>query len=241
MLMDAGFPGYGLLRAWLLLGHDFIVRVGCNVHLLRGLGWDFQRKGSTVYLWPQNPRRRSPLRLRLVEIRTRGQRVYRLTSVLGREALKDEEVALLYRLRWGIEVMYRTFKRTLEHHKMRSDTPQRARIELDWYMVGLWMRGAMTREAMNPRRRLERQWSAAGAVSGVRLAMRNARRPRPDGGLRQKLKHAVQDCYHRSHPKKARHYPRKKTERPPGRPRIRIATTSEVQAAQALGPLRCPN
>jgi len=42
-------------------------------------------------------------------------------------------VAELYRMRWGIEVMYRTFKRTLEHHKLRSDTAERAMIELDWY------------------------------------------------------------------------------------------------------------
>jgi len=240
MLMDAGFPGYVLLRALLALGHDFIVRVGANVSLLRGLGWEYERRGSTVYLWPQNHRKRRPLMLRLVDIKTGRKHVYLLTSVRGTEALQDAEVAFLYRLRWGIEVMYRTFKRTLEHHKMRSDTPQRAKIELDWYMVGLWMLGLMTQEAMGPRRRLQERWSAAGAISCVRMAMRNARRPRRRGGLRRELSHAVQDSYVRSHPKKARHYPRKKTESPAGRPKVRMATTSEVQAAQAVGPQRCP-
>ena len=91
----------------LLLGHDFIVRVGSNVTLLRGLGWEYEQRGSTVYLWPRSHRKRSPLVLRLVEIRSKGKRVYLLTSVRGRELLKDGEVALLYRLRWGIEVMYR--------------------------------------------------------------------------------------------------------------------------------------
>lgn len=241
LLMDAGFHGYVLLRALLMLGHDFIVRVGSNVTLLRGLGWEYEQRGTTVYLWPQNHRKRSPLVLRLVEIQSKGKRVYLLTSVRGTESLKDGEVAMLYRLRWGIEVMYRTFKRTLEHHKMRSDTPQRAQIELDWYMVGLWMLGLMTLESMNPRRRLAERWSAAGSISCVRLAMRNARRPRRRGGLRQELSRAVQDSYVRSRPKKARHYPRKKTERPAGRPKMRMATRSEVQAAQAVGPLRCPN
>lgn len=241
LLMDAGFPGYVLLRALLGLGHDFIVRVGRNVHLLRGLGWDYEQKGSTVYLWPQNHHKRAPLMLRLVEITTGRKRVYLLTSVRGTELLKDAEVAFLYRFRWGIEVMYRTLKRTLEHHKMRSDTPQRAMIELDWYMVGLWMLGLMTREAMPSRRRLEERWSAAGAISCVRGAMRNARRPCRHGGLRQELSHAVQDSYVRSGPKKARHYPRKKTQSPAGRPSIRMATRSEVQAAKPLGPQRCPN
>ena len=240
LLMDAGFPGYVLLQAVLLAGHDFVVRVGSNVRLLRGLGWEYEQQGSTVYLWPKNHRKRKPLMLRLVEIKTGRKSVYLLTSVRGTEFLKDAEVAFLYRLRWGVEVMYRSLKRTLEHHKMRSDTPRRAMMELDWYMVGLWMLGLMTQEAMGPRRRLQERWSAAGAISCVRMAMRNARRPRRRGGLRRELSHAVQDSYVRSHPKKARHYPRKKTESPAGRPKVRMATTSEVQAAQAVGPQRCP-
>ena len=241
MLMDAGFPGYVLLRSMLALGHDFIVRVGNNVHLLRGLGWEYELKGSIVYLWPEHRRRRPPLRLRLVEVKAKGKIIHLLTSVLGTAALKDEEVAFLYRLRWGVEGMYRTFKRTLEHHKMRSDTPWRAKVELDWYMVGLWMLGLMTLEAIGPRRRLELRWSAAGAISCVRGAIRNARRPRHNGGLRWQLRNAVQDSYVRRGPKRARNYPRKKTEIPPGPPRIRMATRAEVKAAQAVGPQRCPN
>jgi hypothetical protein len=241
MLMDAGFPGYVLLRGLLRSGHDFIVRVGNNVHLLRGLGWEYELKGSIVYLWPQKHRRRPPLRLRLVEVKAKGKSVHLLTSVLGTAALKDEEVAFLYRLRWGVEVMYRTFKRTLEHHKMRSDTPGRARTELDWYLVGLWMLGLMTLEAIGPRRRLELRWSAAGAISCVRGAMRNARRPRRKGGLSMTLRNAVQDSYVRKGPKKPLNYPRKKTYTQPGRPRIRIATPAQVRAAQAVGPQRCPN
>ena len=241
LLMDAGFPSYTLLRALLLLGHDFIVRVGSNVRLLRGLGWEYERDGSTVYLWPQNHRKRSPLMLRLVEVKAGRRCVYLLTSVRGTGLLQDAQVAMLYRLRWGIEVMYRTFKRTLEHHTMRSDTPQRAKIELDWYMIGLWMLGLVTLEAMNPRRRLQERWSAAGAISCVRGAMRNARRPHRHGGLRRELARAVQDSYARSRPKTARHYPRKKTERPAGRPQVRMATRSEVKAAQTVGPHRYPN
>lgn len=241
MLMGAGFPSYVLLRAMLVCGHDFIVRVGHNVRLLRGLGWDFERHGSTVYLWPKRHRKRSPLVLRLVKIQTGHKGVYLLTSVRSAELLSDSLVAQLYRLRWGIEVMYRTFKRTLEHHKMRSDSPQRAKVELDWYMVGLWMLGLMTLDAMGPRRRVQERWSAAGAISCVRSTMRNARRPRRRGGLRGQLARAVQDKYVRTHPKKARHYPRKKTQHPAGRPIIRMATRWEITAAQAFGPLRCPN
>ena len=241
LLMDAGFPSYLLLRTLRRLGHDFIVRVGRNVQLLRALGWELHERGSTVYLWPQNYRHRPPLTLRLVRVGTRRRRMYLLTSVRSEELLRDAQVAQLYRLRWGVEVMYRTLKQTLEHHTMRSDTPDRAQIELDWYLVGLWMLGLMTQEAMGPRRRLQERWSAAGAISCVRAGMRNARRPRRRGGLRRALGGAVQDRYHRNRPKQARHYPRKKTERPAGCPKIRMARHQEIAAAQALRPPRPPN
>jgi hypothetical protein len=177
----------------------------------------------------------------LVKVKSKGRWVYLLTSVRDGRRLNDAQVGELYRLRWGIEVMYRTLKRTLEHHTLRSDTAARAKVELDWYMVGLWVLGLMTLEATVAPRRAHRRWSAASALSSVRRAMRNARRPRREGGLRRQLKRAVRDSYVRTGPKRARHYPRQKTERPAGRPQIRMATPTEVQAAQALGPLRCPS
>lgn len=246
LLIDAGFPSYTLLRALLLLGHDFIVRVGNNVRLLRVLGWEMEQKGSTVYLWPRRHRKRQPLMLRLVRVKARCKHsrhkrdVYLLTSVQSEVLLTDEMITKMYALRWGVEVMYRSLKQTLKHHKMRSDTPQRAKVELDWYMVGLWMLGLMALEAQGRRRRLEQEWSPAGAVSCVRTAMRNARRPRRKGGLKSQLRMAVLDSYVRRRPKRARHYPRKKTETPAGRPKIRMATRKEMQAAQALPPLRPP-
>ena len=48
----------------------------------------------------------------------------------------------MYRLRWGIEVMWRGLKQTMGHHKMLGKTPSRAGAELDWAMAGLWMLGA---------------------------------------------------------------------------------------------------
>ena len=202
LLMDAGFPSYTLLRALQAAGHDFIVRVGRNVHLLRPAGWDVRQDGQSVYLWPQNHRHLAPLELRLTQVKTGRQRMYLLTSVLDRRRLRDDQVVELYRLRGASSLMYRTVKRTLEHHKMRSDTPGRAKVELDWYMVGLWMLGLMTLEAMGFSGRRRQRPSAAQALSCVRTAMRNARRPRRHGGLRRQLRAAIQDSYDRRGPKK---------------------------------------
>ena len=59
-----------------------------------------------------------PLVLRLVQVKTEGKNpMYLLTSVHSEDLLTDTQVAELYRLRWGVEVMYGTLRRTLEHHK----------------------------------------------------------------------------------------------------------------------------
>jgi len=232
LLMDAGFPGYTLLRSLQRRGHEFIVRVGGNVTLLRKLGWSLRQDGQTVSLWPQQHRRTAPLTLRLVTVRAKGRRVYLLTSVREPHRLSDRQVATLYGQRWGVEVLYRTLKRTLEHHRLRSDTPARAQVELDWYLAGLWMLGLMTRQAQGSR--CAKHWSPAKALSAVRLAMRCLNRPRRRGGLHAALRRARADTYVRLRPKASRHYARKKREHPPGRPRIRTATKAEVAAAQKL-------
>jgi len=234
LLADAGFTGYELLRALMDAGHDFIVRVGRNVSLLRQLDYDVERHDGIVYLWPKGKRSQTPLVLRLVEVGSGRKKAYLVTSVLSRERLSEAQSGELYRLRWGVEVLYRSFKRTMEHHKMRSDSPRHALVELDWAMVGLWMLGLMTLQAMGPRRRQRHRWSVAESLRVVRRAVTHPRSPRRGGPLQKKLRKAVIDSYVRRRPKKARHWPHKKTEKPPGKPILRMATKSEVLAAKPL-------
>src|SRR6185369_2838858 len=51
---DAGFVGYELWQAIEKAGHDFLIRVGANVKLLKKLGW-FRECEGRVYLWPDRP------------------------------------------------------------------------------------------------------------------------------------------------------------------------------------------
>jgi hypothetical protein len=62
---DAGFVGYETWQAVLDAGHEFVIRVGGNVRLLRKLGFARESQG-TVYLWPDREARRAqpPLVLR---------------------------------------------------------------------------------------------------------------------------------------------------------------------------------
>lgn len=235
LLADAYYTTYALLGELTRRGHRFIVRIGSNVHLLRKLGYAYKEHDGIVYLWPKAKQTRAgndPLVLRLVVVSGGRYPVYLATNVLDDSALSDVQVGQMYRLRWGIELMYRSLKQTLDHSKMRSEAAESARVELDWAMVSLWLLGLMTLGAMSKKRRC-RRWSVAKARRAVRTAMGNLPGRRPSGGLRTRLSRAVQDNYQRSSSKASRDRPRKKKYKAPGSPKIRMATHSEVQRAQA--------
>lgn len=227
LLADAGFTGYELLSELQRRGHAFVVRVGRNVHLLTELGWAVQERRDTVYLWPKKHRDQPPLALRLITRRRGGKSMALLTN-LGASELSESEAADLYRQRWELELMYRSLKQTLGKRMMRSGTPALAAVELDWALVGLWLLGLMTVSAAG----LRRPWSAAGALQAVRTAMRQPHRRVGRRKFEAGLRVAVRDNYERSGDKKARDWPHKKRERPPGTPNIRTATEAETTAAR---------
>lgn len=232
LLADAGFTGYDLLLSLQQAGHDFIIRVGRNVTLLRGLEYKFRQYDGIVHLWPQGKRGEPPLVLRLVEVRSECKRMCLLTNVLDESVLSDRQVADLYRRRWLVEVAFRSLKQTLSHRKMLSGTPANAALELDWAMVGLWMLGLM---ASGEVRQVDRgRWSAAKTLRAVRRAMRRKTSRPPAGGLAGQLRKAVVDRYVRTGSKRARDWPHKKKQKPPGCPKVRTATKTEVRKAQEL-------
>ena len=231
LVADAGFTGYDLLRELRRAKHSFVIRVGSNVTLLKKLGYAVREHEGIVYLWPQNRRKQRPLILRLVRVHDGRKEMCLLTDVLDESKLSDREVAELYRLRWIVEVQFRSLKQTMERRKMLSTTPGNAVVELDWAVVAMWMLELMTAEAVA--RRDRRRWSVAKTLQVVRRMLRGRQRP-PAGGLRGQLRKAVIDRYARKRSKSARNWPHKKRERPPGTPRVRTANRSEALLAQKL-------
>ena len=248
LLADAGFSGYDLLKKLMDRGNSFLIRVGSNVKLIRELGYYVREGKQTVYLWPLDkqgtyghkrklPRSlksvKLPLVLRLIELKdAKGRPVCLLTNVLQSSKLSDRSAERMYKLRWGVEVMWRDLKRTMGHHKLRSKTPQRAGAELDWAMAGLWMLQLLGGDRMIKRRRCPRSTSRAAALRGVRRAMGGRRRQRQT--LSMELGLASKDQYHRHGSKRARNYPKKRPQRPPGAPEARMATTMEKRLIQRI-------
>ncbi len=235
IVADAGFTGYELLKDIIDSGRHFLIRVGSNVTLLKGLALESQVPGDTVWLWPSQKRDQPPLRLRLMVLRKAEASKsdgYLLTDVFDKERLSDQTAALLYQMRWGVEVFYRGFKRTLDQHKLRSRSSGNVRDELHWAMTGYLLLGLMSIEGMITAGSDPLEWRIASALRIIRTAMQSHSGWRRKGDLQQLLATARKDPYHRKHAKAARNWPHKKNDPPCGIPKIRRATASEIHCAQ---------
>jgi hypothetical protein len=237
LVTDAGFASYELCDALQESGRHFLLRIGSNIHLLTDLGCVYEVQGQTVYLWPQKAQHHDqpPLQLRLIVLGSGEKRVYLITDLLEPKALSDKQAGMLYAMRWGIEVFYRSYKRTMDHHKMLSRTPATCLEEFRWTMVGLWLMGLMSVEKITAAGNDPLAWSVAKSRNCLRRALRGALcGERPRVALCKQLASAVKDNYARKAAKRARNWPHKKNEGPPGPPKIRLATAAEIELAQRL-------
>jgi hypothetical protein len=246
LVADAGYTGYDLLRAICDSGGHFLIRVGSNLTLIKQLGYVKRENKQTVYLWPldkqacsrdallQGPRRvRGPLVLRLIELHdAKGRPVCLLTNVLSRQALSDPLARKIYRLRWGIELMWRGLKQTMGRHTMLGKTPRRAGAELDWALAGLWMMQLLTASRLSARGGKPQEQSPAQALRVIRAGLDG--RKRRGKNLLEQLGRATKDTYRRHGSKQARCRRQKRPQRPPGPPEARMATTLEKQLAQRI-------
>ena len=240
VVADAGFVGYGLCWRFLRHGRHFLLRVGGNITLLKDLGYYHEERDGLVYLWPQQHRRCQPLVLRLIVLNRGKQPVYLLTDVLDPEQLTDAEAALLYAMRWGEEVFYRSYKQTMQRRKLLSRTAATCLAEAQWTLLGLWLLGLMTVSRLIAEGNDPLAMSVAAARDAVRQALRDRRSRRGPRSLNGMLSAAIKDSYARHTSKAARNYPRKKREKPPKPPKIKSATEAEVKRARKLPPPEVP-
>lgn len=235
LVADAGFYGYALWSSVLAAGHQLLIRVGSNVHLLKKLGY-VKEKNGLVYCWPDHAASKCqpPLVLRLVVCHNGKHPMYLVTSVLDEKRFSDVEVVQAYSLRWGIELFYRHVKQTFDRTKLRSHSPDNALLEAQWSLLGLW---AMTLHAQYQLQLqdLEPERLSVAAMLRAYRALMNEYKSVMDKGedLRSRLKHALKDTYKRTS-KASRNYPRKKQEKAAGPPNITVATKKQVKKAREI-------
>jgi hypothetical protein len=229
LLADAGFVGYDFWSRILSSGRSFLVRIGSNVRLIQGVRLEHKADGI-VWVWPANQQKKRgrPLVLRRITlVDERNRTMDLLTNVLEEDRLGEAAAKKLYSLRWGVEVMYRSLKQTLGRRKVLSDSPRNARVELSWALVGLWTLALIKAE----------RCVALPPGQGVAQVLRVLRRAM--GGVKlspaSELRRQKADGYRRQGPKKARRWPHKKRDKPPGRPKARNVTAKELALAEELG------
>jgi hypothetical protein len=223
---DAGFVGYDLWSSIIDAEHNFLIRVGGNVRLLTKLGYYARERDGIVYVWPDSAARKKqpPLILRLIHLKGERGDVYLLTNVLNSRHLSNALASRLYKLRWGIELQFRTLKQTFGRRTLRSRTPDRAYAELEWSLLGLWMIHLFAVKEQVAIGEPPEQTSAAMAIRVVRsILFLWCEVPEEGSELTAQLQQAVLDNYTRRTPKQGRYRPNKKDKPSAGKPVIEKA------------------
>jgi hypothetical protein len=230
---DAGFVGYDFWRAILDHGHNFLIRVGSNIRLLKNLGVVRQR-GDIVYCWPGEVMRkkRPPLVLRLLRFHDGRGDVYLVTNILDNKELTAEQASLIYRRRWGIELQFRSLKQTYGRAKLRARTPEIAEVELHWSLIGLTMLQLLALKEQTQAGEPADKTSIAAVLRIIRSMMAAQSESRaPSASLGKRLENATTDSYQRRGKKRSRNYPRRKEEPCTGAPLILMATAEQRDRA----------
>ena len=234
LVADAGFGGFDLWWRLSRAGCDFLVRCGSTTTLLvEGAFQQIVREGGQqyVYLWPRKRRGRRPLRLRLIVLKRGGKRVYLLTNVLDSTHLSRPMASKFYAARWGIETEYRALKQTMGRRKVLAKTPEPGAAELAGNILALAM--LVLQAAIVLAARIARL-SVASALKVIREALETVRWSGRFPQFWALLRTAVKDQYRRHGSKRARDWPHKKREPPPGPPHLRRLSRKEKGRIERL-------
>lgn len=233
---DAGFYGYDFWQSILNHGHQFLIRVGSNVRLLKNLG-EVRQRDDIVFCWPDATRKKKqpPLVLRLFHFHDGRGDVYLVSSVLDDKQLTSGQASDIYRSRWGIELQFRSLKQTFGRSKLRSRTPEHAEIELHWSLLGLQMLQLLAFSEQTTVGEPVPKTSIAGVLRIVRSMIAEQSEPREAcESLQERLSGATIDSYQRHTKKKSRNYPRRKEEPSAGAPIITPAGEEHLTALRQL-------
>jgi hypothetical protein len=228
LVADIGFGGFDLLWKLCHAKVNFLIRTGGSTMLLvEHTLQQIVRRGDVryVYLWPGNRRKKCPLQLRLIVLKRRGhQPVYLLTNVLEPTRLSRGTAGRIYQARWSIEVEYRGLKQTMGHGRVLARMPEAGAMELAGNLLAqalLLMYAALVLAT-----RLTRL-SLAKAIRVIRRAIEALRYDASCRFVLRQLDESLVDNYERHSSKRARDWPHKKNESPPGPPKLRRLKTRE--------------
>jgi hypothetical protein len=228
LVADAFYQGYDLYTAITESKMSFLVRASSRSRLYTDKKTPLTRfREGLVWYWPEEAqnKHRPPLRLRVIRVRGRKKTdVWLLTNVLDGERLERRRAAEIYRWRWGVEGVFRAYKRTLPKIKLWSRTEDLVYREAEVSMLSLQLllaQGASIRREDGDaviikgsvRVQLLHLRGAITTALGERLGPRQLREYRArlarihSGGIGRKVR---------------RKWPRRKDHKPPKPPKLRV-------------------
>ena len=241
VVADAGFISFALCQSLMRSNRSFVFRVAANMRLVEGLSsncpnMEYTAGCDLTCLWPKEDSDQQPVLLRRVTVLNAvGQPVVLVTNVLETNKLSDADLLQIYRHRWEIELHYRTFKQTWNFATLRSRKPETALQEQRWRFVSHWaLRHLAVRSRVafgeNPR-----NISQAGLRRLIQSLLEDADADRTAPAFETELRRKKHDTYTRTTSKCRRKWPRKSSHKEPKPPKLRQATTAEVQLALQPG------
>lgn len=232
LVADACYLGYQLFTDILGAQAAFLVRVSSRAYLYSDKRVRLRRfREGLVYYWPGPARQagQPALRLRLIRVAgKKGRDVWLLTSVLESTRLSRRQAAEIYRWRWRIEGIYRTYKRTLPKIKLWSRTEALVYREAEVSLLALQLlllqsvqRRRLGTEVLllagSPRQMLLRLRGEITTTIGAKLG------PRQQQAYQAKLQQVHAGGAGR---KVRRKWPRRKDHKPPKPPKVRVLPKS---------------
>ena len=248
VLVDALFDDYFIACELCNLGVDLVAHAQYE---RRGSWTAESRPDGDLLAWqrPNKPRgmtgeqyRSYPKQLVMREVtgdaRDKDNRVnqFKVVTTILDASIAGKQIGDLFERRWAGELYFRTFKQTFGCRKMRSHTPENAKLELDWSLLGLWCVCLLGQRELVENGTDPTWLSAASTIKAFQGTIREYRvRPETtEESLWMKLRLAVLDDYKRTSSKMSRNYPRKKQRQAIGPPIIAHASQQQITDAQRL-------
>jgi hypothetical protein len=239
VVTDAGYQAY-LLACALAVEHHFLMRVSTQT-IFYVADTDMETAGQQrqvtaaalekwtdgkVYYWPTEAQKNTekPLEARLIRIRAKKKKndVWLITNVLDQERLSVAQAGKYYRMRWGNEGYFRTYKQTLKKVKLSGRTVASVHREVLGSMLAVQLLLAQGLAAAVASSNHKVANSARQLLLLVRQEMMAARCGKSVRGFLKKAAACQREQRERTSSKQKRPWPGRLPPKPVAAPRIRV-------------------
>lgn len=233
VVCDCGYQGYQLACAVEDAGVAFLIRVSSLTTFYLDEQAQGQWRDGLVWYWPTEAQRQEqrPLQVRLLRVSDpkRKHDVWLVSNVLESDRLSVEQAGQFYKMRWGNEGFFRTYKRTLGKVKLLGRTVRQVHREAEGSLLAVQLLLAQGAQARLLYGHKQDCASGRGLVLEVRREIQDQLSGKRRGrrGYQRRLAEAVRRRRKRSSSKVKRVWPSRGKHKAPKPPKLRVLTPEQ--------------